>query len=79
MDAQKRFPEFVKAWKTFGQAKIVLKVEGEEQLTKFYQKAREVNLPCFLVVDAGQTEVETGTKTVVAIGPGGIKSEKEHG
>jgi peptidyl-tRNA hydrolase len=50
--------------------KIVVKVDSEEELLEIYKKAKDAKLPCHLVVDAGRTEIEPGSKTVVAIGPG---------
>ena len=51
-------------------AKIALKVENEKQLIKLFQEAKDNNLPCSLITDAGKTVVAPGTKTAAAIGPG---------
>ena len=40
-----------------------------------YQKAKESNLPCSLIIDAGRTEIPPNSKTVVGIGPGKLKSQ----
>ena len=57
-------------WEQFGQAKIVLKVNSLNELTEHYNKAKQAKLPCYLVVDAGRTQIESGSQTVVGIGPG---------
>lgn len=67
--ARERFKEYYDEWKKTGQKKVVLKVNNEEELLKIYEKALEENLPCFLVIDAGLTQLKPGTKTCVAIGP----------
>lgn len=59
----------VKAWRRQGMPKIVLKVENEEQLVGYYQKAKDFGLTTVLVADAGRTVVIPGTKTCAAIGP----------
>jgi PTH2 family peptidyl-tRNA hydrolase len=56
-------------WKKEGQKKIVLKVKTLEDIVQLKNKCDELNIPCALVADAGLTEVEPGTITVLAIGP----------
>jgi PTH2 family peptidyl-tRNA hydrolase len=51
--------------------KIVVGVDSEEELLEIYNKAKEKDLPCVLITDAGLTEFHgTPTNTAVAIGPG---------
>ncbi|MFO7925770.1 MAG: peptidyl-tRNA hydrolase Pth2 [Halobacteriota archaeon] len=57
-------------WKSDGQKKIVLKCSGERQLRKLADKARQERLPYALVTDAGHTQLEPGTVTALAVGPG---------
>ena len=61
--------EWLREWRRQGQKKVVVKVSGEEELLRVYREALELGLPAVLVVDAGRTQLEPGTKTVVAIGP----------
>lgn len=68
--AMNKYREYYEEWKKTGQKKIVLKVNCEEELIKIYNEAIKEDLPCFLVIDAGLTQLEPGTKTCVAIGPG---------
>ncbi len=72
--ARKYTPSTVAAWGKEGQKKIALKVQSEEELLNIYQDAKNMELPCSLIQDAGLTQLEPGTKTAVAIGP--AKSEK---
>lgn len=60
----------VDQWNKNGSKKIVLKASDEKTLTGLSDKARKMRLPCFLVTDAGLTELEPGTVTALAIGPG---------
>ncbi len=68
--AMNKYKEYYEEWKRTGQKKIVLKVSSEKELIELYEKALKEDLPCYLVIDAGYTQVEPGTKTCLAIGPG---------
>jgi len=57
-------------WKSGGQKKIVLKGRGEKQLQGLADEARREGLPYALVRDAGHTQLEPGTVTALAVGPG---------
>jgi len=62
-------PEIIKKWEDEGAKKVVLKVESEEELMKFYGEVKKEKMPCFLVKDAGLTQLEPGTVTALGIGP----------
>ena len=59
----------VKKWRMSGMAKIVLKVQDEKELIKYFQLAKEQGLAASLITDAGRTVIAPGTKTAVGIGP----------
>lgn len=67
--AKKRTPDLLRAWETIGQAKVVVKVDTEQQLLEVEEKAKKAGLVTYVVVDAGRTQIEAGSKTVLAIGP----------
>ena len=51
-------------------AKVCVYVNSEEELDALYAKAKELNLPCAMIVDSGRTEFNgVSTKTCIAIGP----------
>lgn len=57
-------------WKAFaGQRKIVLKIGSQEEIEKLYHAVKAEGIPCYLVADAGLTELEPGTITALGIGP----------
>uniref|UniRef100_A0A182QSL9 peptidyl-tRNA hydrolase n=1 Tax=Anopheles farauti TaxID=69004 RepID=A0A182QSL9_9DIPT len=62
-------PALIKKWRNSGQAKIAVKVESEAVMMEIYQTARANKLNCCLIRDAGRTQIEPNTKTVLAIGP----------
>ncbi len=58
-----------KQWKNSGQKKVVLKVPTIETLNDIYLKLDKNKIPCFLVKDAGLTQLPAGTITALGIGP----------
>jgi PTH2 family peptidyl-tRNA hydrolase len=61
--------KIIKKWESEGQKKVVLKVDSEKELLDLYEKLKREKIPCFLVEDAGLTELEPGTITALGIGP----------
>lgn len=59
----------MKSYVSSGSVKIVVKVSDEKELIRFLQLARSQNYPCYLVRDAGKTQLEPDTATVLGIGP----------
>ena len=68
--ARRNAPEILKKWERTGQPKVVVKTDSEEQLVMALGKARSLGLVATIIQDAGRTQIEPGSKTVVAIGPG---------
>lgn len=62
-------PETVKRWEYTGAAKIVLKIQSEDDLLNIERKAKEKGLNTCLIRDAGRTQIASGSKTVLAVGP----------
>ncbi|KAG6990916.1 hypothetical protein G7Y79_00060g092200 [Physcia stellaris] len=60
----------LQAWERGGQAKVALRVDGEEELLTLHAKAVSLGLCAMVVRDAGRTQVEAGSVTAVAVGPG---------
>jgi PTH2 family peptidyl-tRNA hydrolase len=58
-----------KAWINEGQKKIILKVNNLEELSKIYTFLQKNKITCFLVQDAGLTQLPPGTTTALGIGP----------
>jgi len=57
-------------WKGSGQKKVVLKASGEAALFELADAAEREGLPHAVVRDAGHTQLEPGTVTALAVGPG---------
>jgi PTH2 family peptidyl-tRNA hydrolase len=59
-----------KEWKGSGQKKVVLKAQGEKELFRLADLADREGLPNAIIRDAGHTQLDPGTVTALAIGPG---------
>lgn len=62
-------PLYARRWLEEGQTKVVCKVENLEKLEALVDKAEELGIPHFLVVDRGLTEIPPGTTTCAGFGP----------
>jgi len=67
--AVKHAPLLLKRWEVMGQAKIALKVDGEEELLMLQAQAMSLGLIAKVVHDAGRTQIASGSATVLGIGP----------
>ncbi len=56
-------------WESEGQKKIVIKVKTEEDLDQLTHDIKGQGIPCYVVRDAGHTQIAAGSKTVLGIGP----------
>ncbi len=61
--------KIIRAWETEGAKKIVVKVRDLKELSDVHKKVKEKKMPCFLVRDAGLTQLKVGTITALGIGP----------
>ncbi|KAL9649113.1 hypothetical protein ABK040_008490 [Willaertia magna] len=60
-------------WEETAEAKICLKVESEQELVTLYEKSKQQGLNAYLVIDAGRTQIEPNSKTVLGIGPAPVE------
>lgn len=75
--AAKRQPQQVRAWENSGSAKIAVKVESKEQLLAMRQQALARNFNTCMIRDAGRTQIEPNSITVLAIGPARVRELDE--
>lgn len=66
-------PGIVRRWSNSGCTKIALRVESEQELKQIRQKAITNNLNVCMIRDAGRTQIEPNTVTVLAVGPASIR------
>lgn len=62
-------PAAVQAWENTGCAKIALKCPTEAALEDIAVRALAKEIPCYLVADAGRTQIAAGSRTVLGLGP----------
>lgn len=68
-EARKRHRDWWEEWLYEGQRKIAVKVKTEKELEELEEQAKELGLPCALIVDRGLTEIPPNTVTCLGIGP----------
>lgn len=72
--AKKSHARLMERWRQAGARKICLKIDNLNELQRLAGQAQSAGLITNLVKDAGHTEVEPGTITVLGIGPGPRRS-----
>jgi len=69
LDTKKINPKWFNKWQNEGAKKVVLKVDCEKDFFLLKKKSEDLKLVAHIITDAGLTEIPTGTKTVLGIGP----------
>mmetsp|Transcript_156 Transcript_156/g.463 ORF Transcript_156/g.463 Transcript_156/m.463 type:complete len:197 (+) Transcript_156:78-668(+) len=62
-------PNAVRDWLRIGQMKITVKCPTVAELLELERRCIAAGLNCCLIRDAGHTEIEPGSRTVLAVGP----------
>ena len=63
------YQQALEHWNEYGAKKIVLKAKNLDELKMIKKKCKQLKIPSVLISDAGHTQVDPGTKTVLGIGP----------
>ncbi|KAG0377114.1 hypothetical protein BGX24_006687 [Mortierella sp. AD032] len=71
-ELNKKSPKTLARWEYFGQAKVTLKIDNEEDMLLLQAQAMSIGLAAHSIRDAGRTQIAAGSRTVLAIGPGPI-------
>jgi peptidyl-tRNA hydrolase, PTH2 family len=61
--------KMLKRWERQGQAKIAVQVKSQEELVQLRAEARSLGITAEAIVDAGRTQIEAGSMTVLGVGP----------
>ncbi|KAI1084475.1 PTH2-domain-containing protein [Whalleya microplaca] len=56
-------------WEQRGQAKIAVQVKSEDELLEMMGKARSLGITSEVIQDAGRTQIDPGSLTVLGVGP----------
>lgn len=62
-------PQMLQRWERTGQAKITLQVPSKEDMDLLFAMAISMNVNSYIVHDAGRTQIEAGSATVLGLGP----------
>lgn len=66
--------QWLKRWNNGHCAKIALKLDSEAAGRAVEKAALELGVPTVHVIDAGRTQIEAGSLTVIAVGPAPIQT-----
>jgi len=69
----KKNPKLVRHWEVTGESKIALKASSEDEILELEAIAKSLNLCARSIEDAGRTQVEAGSRTVLGIGPAPVE------
>ncbi|MBS3782238.1 MAG: peptidyl-tRNA hydrolase Pth2 [Candidatus Thermoplasmatota archaeon] len=70
VESEKEKEKYFKKWMREGQKKVLVRCDDVEHMEFLKKRAKKKGLVTKLVTDAGLTEVQSGTKTCLGIGPG---------
>ena len=60
----------LRQWERYGQAKIAVQARGgEEELEALRAQARSLGVTAEVIADAGRTQIASGSRTVLGVGP----------
>ncbi|GKY96522.1 hypothetical protein MPSEU_000611800 [Mayamaea pseudoterrestris] len=65
--ALKQCPKALQAWEYSGCAKICVKSPDEDEMLDIAAKALSLDIPVYLVQDAGRTQIAAGSRTVLGL------------
>jgi peptidyl-tRNA hydrolase, PTH2 family len=67
--ANKKTNAILKFWTMTGEKTVALQCDSEKSMMELQELAKQSGLVCHICCDAGRTQVEAGSFTVLAIGP----------
>lgn len=62
-----RAPKALNRWEMCGQVKVVVKIESQDDMLVLQERAKSLNLPTHVTIDAGRTQIAPNSRTVMAI------------
>ena len=69
LSTRKNKPKWFTKWQNEGAKKAVVKVECLDDFFPLKKKAERLEIAAIIIEDAGHTEIPSGTKTVLGLGP----------
>ncbi|XP_073316134.1 uncharacterized protein [Primulina huaijiensis] len=62
-----RAPKSLNRWEMCGQVKVVVKIESEDDMLVLQERAKSLNIPTHITIDAGRTQIAPNSRTVMAV------------
>ncbi len=59
----------LKRWEKHGQAKIAVQIKSQDEMIQLMGTARSLGVTAEVIADAGRTQIEAGSITVLGVGP----------
>ncbi|XP_039067586.1 peptidyl-tRNA hydrolase 2, mitochondrial-like [Hibiscus syriacus] len=60
-------PKALNGWEMCAQPKVVVKIDSEEDMLVLQERAKSLNIPTHITIDAGRTQIAPNSRTVMAI------------
>ncbi|KAG8160228.1 hypothetical protein KVR01_009764 [Diaporthe batatas] len=61
--------KLLKRWERYGQAKVALQTKSADEMHELMAKARSLGITAEVIADAGRTQIDPGSLTVLGVGP----------
>ena len=61
--------KLLKRWEQRGQAKIAVQIKSQDEMLELMGKARSLGVTAEVIADAGRTQIDPGSLTVLGVGP----------
>lgn len=59
----------LKMWERHGQPKIAVQTKSQDEMMELMGKARSLGVTAEVIADAGRTQIDAGSLTVLGVGP----------
>jgi PTH2 family peptidyl-tRNA hydrolase len=59
----------LRRWERTGQAKIAVQTKSQDEIMQLMGTARSLGITAEVIADAGRTQIEAGSLTVLGVGP----------
>ncbi|KAL1839761.1 hypothetical protein VTJ49DRAFT_1184 [Mycothermus thermophilus] len=69
LDSAAMAARILRQWERFGQAKVAVQIKGEEEMLALQRRARSLGVTAEVIMDAGRTQIASGSRTVLGVGP----------
>ncbi|POS75947.1 peptidyl-tRNA hydrolase PTH2 [Diaporthe helianthi] len=61
--------KLLQRWERYGQAKVALQTKSADEMHELMAKARSLGITAEVIADAGRTQIDPGSLTVLGVGP----------